>query len=142
MTDRERFTRIMEFQPVDRVPNYELGLWGQTVERWQDEGLRSDVCYHNQFEGEPSFGIDRRAFAPVSINMIPPFEVEELEESDRYVVTRHANGIVTKALKEGTVRGTRASMDTYIGFPVTDRASFRELKKRYNPDSPVRYPQW
>jgi len=33
-------------------------------------------------------------------------------------------------------------MDTYIGFPVTDRASWKEVKKRYDPSSPVRYPMW
>jgi len=142
MNDRERFLSILAFHPVDRIPNYELGLWGQTIDRWYDEGLPRDVCYHNQFEGEPFFKIDRRAFAHVNVGMVPPFEYEELEEDERYLVARHANGIVTRALKEGTVRGTRASMDQYIGFPVTDRKSFQELKKRYDADSPCRYPQW
>ncbi len=72
MNDRERFLSILAFHPVDRVPNYELGLWGQTIDRWYDEGLPRDVCYHNQFEGEPFFKIDRRAFAHVNAGMVPP----------------------------------------------------------------------
>lgn len=142
MDGRERFFRIMEFKEVDRLPNYELALWGQTVERWFSEGMPRDAVYLNWFEGESYFKIDRRAFAPISISMIPPFESEVIEETDRYIVSRHENGILTKALKEGTVRGTRPSMDQYLSFPVTDRKSFQEIKKRYNPASPIRYPLW
>jgi len=142
MNDRERFINVMEFKPVDRVPNYELGVWGQTIERWYKEGLPEDVCYWNWFEGEPFFHIDRRAFAPINVWMVPPFDEEIIEETDRYIVYRHSNGIITKALKEGTVRGTRPSMDQYLEFPVKNRRSFEEIKKRYNPKSPIRYPLW
>jgi uroporphyrinogen decarboxylase len=141
MNDRERFLALMAFRPVDRVPNYELALWSQTYDRWLAEGLPGDVLYQNWFEGEPYFGLAPRAFAQVSIAMLPGFEPEVLEENERYVVRRHADGIVTRALKDGTVRGMRASMDQYIGHPVTDRASFRALARRYDPASPVRYPQ-
>jgi hypothetical protein len=142
MDDRERFTKIMAFSPVDRIPNYELALWSQTYDRWLAEGLPRDTLYQNWFDGEPYFGLDRRAFTPVNIWMLPGFEPEVLEETDRYVVRRHPDGIVTKALKEGTVRGMRASMDQYIGHPVTDRASFRQITRRYDPTAPIRYPQW
>ncbi|MEW6752706.1 MAG: uroporphyrinogen decarboxylase family protein [Candidatus Latescibacterota bacterium] len=142
MNGRERFNRIMRFQPVDRVPNYELGLWGQTVELWQAAGMPQDRLYHNWFEGEPYYRIERRAFAPLNTGMIPAFEPEVLEEDERYVVARHADGQVTRALKVGTVRGTRPSMDQYIGFPVTDRQSFTDVKRRFDPEAPVRYPLW
>jgi len=107
----------MTFQDVDRLPNYELGLWGQTVDRWCCEGMPEDAVYLTWFEGEPYFGIDRRTFAPINVGMIPQFETETIEETERYIVFRHANGIITKALKEGTVRGTRPSMDQYLSFP-------------------------
>ncbi|MGQ9629393.1 MAG: uroporphyrinogen decarboxylase family protein [bacterium] len=144
MNGRERLLRVMEFKDVDRLPNYELALWGQTVERWYDEGMPRDAVYLNWFEGEPYFKIERRAFAPINVGMVPPFtfEAEVIEETERYIIARHPNGIVTKALKEGTVRGTRPSMDQYLSFPVTDRKSFEEIKKRYNPRSPIRYPLW
>ena len=47
---------------------------------------------------------------------------------------------VKRALKEGMVRGQRMSMDTYLRFPVETRTDFLEMKHRYNPDSPARYP--
>ena len=142
MNDRERFLKLMAFETVDKVPNYELGCWGQTTERWFNEGMPKDALYLKWFEGEPYFNLGRRGFAYINVGVIPPFDYEVIEETDRYLIARHENGIITKALKEGTVRGTRMSMDQYLSFPVTDRRSFVEIKKRYNPDSLIRYPQW
>ena len=40
MTTRERFQRLMRFEPVDRLPVVEWAVWwNQTVERWVREGL-------------------------------------------------------------------------------------------------------
>ena len=39
MSERERFLRYMHFQPVDRIPLMEMGLWPETLERWHREGL-------------------------------------------------------------------------------------------------------
>jgi uroporphyrinogen decarboxylase len=74
--------------------------------------------------------------------MFPPFEEEVIFEDERYLVKRHADGHVSRALKEGTVRGTRPSMDQMLSFPVIDRADFEAIKRRYDPTSPVRYPEW
>ena len=145
MTHRECFNKVMAGQPTPWVPNYELGCWGQTVERWFGEGLpqdRSMVGRMDMFEGEPLFKLSRRAFARLDIGMFPDFGYEVLDETDRYVTARHRNGVVTKALKEGTVRGTRMSMDTYIGHPVTDRRSWADIKRRYDPAAEFRYPFW
>ncbi len=136
MTDRERFCKVMEFQQVDRVPNYELGLWSQTIENWWKQGLPEDVLYFSWFEKEPYFHIDKRQFARINIDMIPSFKYEVLEEDERTITARHSDGTITKSLK------TDVSMDQYLSFPVTDRKSFNEIKKRYNPSSPIRYPLW
>lgn len=145
MTGQECFHAVMAGRPTAWVPNYELGCWGQTVERWFAEGMprdKSRVGGMDMFEGEPFFGLDRRAFARLDTGMIPAFEYQVLEETERYILARHRSGIVTKALKEGTVRGTRMSMDAYVAFPVTDRASWQELRRRYDPRAAVRYPFW
>ena len=40
MNHVERFNRVMNFQPVDRLPMIEFaGWWDKTVERWRAEGL-------------------------------------------------------------------------------------------------------
>ena len=143
LTHREYFHKIMAGEPTEWIPNYELALWGQTIERWLNEGMPAGQVYLGDwFEGEPFFKLDRRGFARLNIAMIPPYEYEILEEDERYIIARHSNGIVTKALKEGTVRGMRLSMDTYVDFPVKDRATWKEVKRRYDPLAPVRYPFW
>ena len=39
LPNRERFLRVMRYQAVDRFPHYEMGIWGQTLDRWQREGM-------------------------------------------------------------------------------------------------------
>jgi len=143
MTGKERFLRVLRFEGVDRVPNYELGVWGQTRKRWESEGLPPDVIYNwDFFEGCEFFGLERREFVKLNMGPLPPFEEKVIEETDRYIVKQHPIGCITKALKEGTEYGTRLSMDQYIDFPVKDRKSFKELKKRFKPHSPARYPDF
>ena len=38
MTHRERFHRVFNFEPVDRIPLYYFGTWRETKQRWIDEG--------------------------------------------------------------------------------------------------------
>ena len=143
MTPRERFLAVMEYQPVDRLPNHEVGVWGQTMDRWQQEGLDIYNLHWDWFTGEESLGMDPREYIPVNYGMLPGYEEEVLEQTDRYVIKRQWNGIVTKALLEGTAHGTRASMDEYMDFPVKNRDDFRQLKKRYGAAHQGRYPaQW
>ncbi len=139
------FHAIMKGQASDFVPNYELGAWGQTIVRWRNEGMPEDKARTgdmNMFEGDDYHGLDRRAFANLDTGMIPDFGYEVLEETDRYVIQRHGNGVVSKSLKEGTERGTRMSMDQYLSHPVTDRKTWADVKRRYDPTAPVRYPFW
>ena len=93
MTHREVFLRINAFEPVDWVPNYELGAWGQAFERWVGEGMPDTpeaVC--NWFNGAPFFGLMSRGFAPVITSMMPGFEYEVIEETERYLIARGGDG--------------------------------------------------
>ncbi len=143
MNPLERFLAVMDYQPVDRVPNWELGVWPQTRERWEAEGLDGAQWHWNWFPGEAALGMDPKEFIPFHKHLIPPFEVEVYEEDERTVVFRDELGRTRRALKEGTVNGNRMSMDTYIDFPVKSLADWRALKKRLDPTSPQRYePNW
>ena len=141
MNGRERFLRTVRFEKTDRVPNYELGVWPQTLERWRKEGLPFKL-QRTWFTGEPLLGLDPFLIpADIDILPIPRFEREVVEETERYIIARNPeHGYVTKALKTGTLNGGRLSMDTYLEFPVTDRRSFLEHKERFNPLSPERCP--
>jgi uroporphyrinogen decarboxylase len=104
MNSRERFLATMRFQPVDRAPNWEMGYWAGTLDRFHAEGLpRHPQGPMGLVEGEgvkgegfpwrrtepkdyavhEYFGLDeviekmeRR------VGAWPPFEVETLAEDD------------------------------------------------------------
>ena len=143
MNERERFLAIMEYRPVDQVPNHEVGVWQQTIDRWEQEGLNVYDLTWDWFTGCDYFEMDAREYIPVNYYLLPAFEEETLEETDRYIIRRQASGIVTKALKEGSSHGMRASMDQYLDFPVKNLEDFQQLKKRLNPHLAGRYPaEW
>ncbi len=132
MNDLERFLSVMEYGPKDRVPNWELGTWPQTLERWRSEGAQHDQCYFDWWQGPGPYGFDRREFIPMNFTMIPHFEPELLERTERYETIRDELGRTRVALIEGTVGGGRMCMDTYVDFPVKTLADFKELQKRYD----------
>lgn len=143
MNHLERFYAVMDYQPVDRVPNWEMGVWPQTQERWETEGLDTSSIHWQWFPGEASLGMDPKEFVPFYKHLIPGFEYEELEEDERTVTFRDQLGRVRKALKEGSINGARMSMDTYIDFPVKNMADWKDIKRRLDPTSPQRYePNW
>ena len=87
MTERDRFLACMEYKPVDRVPNHEVGVWEQTKDRWETEGMVREDYNWDWFTGSDQFGMDAREFIPVHYGMWPYFEEETLEETLHLYVT-------------------------------------------------------
>ncbi len=141
MNDLERFIACMDYQPRDRCPNHELGVWPQTSERWLKEAPQEASLFSwNWFVREDYLQLDRREYISVNYDFIPPFETEVLEETGEYEVIRNGKGIVTRALKEGTVSGGRMCMDQFLDFPVKTPRDFAQVKKRLVPALAERYP--
>ena len=63
MNHLERFLAVMEYEPVDRVPNWELGAWAQTRDRWEKEGLDPTSLHWNWFAGDAVLGMDPHTVA-------------------------------------------------------------------------------
>ena len=139
---RARFHRMMKFQHVERIPNCEIGPWPQTLQRWAEEGMPVKCQAGSYWNGQPLFGLEPLYLGvdTVHTGMLPPFEEQVIEETDRYVTARGVDGVVRKALKTGSLNGQRLSMDQHLDFPVKNRADFEALKERYDPDNPARYP--
>jgi len=131
MTGRERFLAVMDYKPVDKVPNYEAGVWNQTKDRWIEEGLNQSDYRWDWFTGEDFLDLDPREFIDVNYGMIPTFEHEVLENNGIYEIYRDSGGITHKALIKGSSGGMRLSMDQYLSFPVECQEDFDALKKRY-----------
>lgn len=140
MTNRDRFVGVMEYQPVDRVPNYEAGVWSQTVERWKNEGLSVHNLHWDWFTGEEYYDMDAREYIPVNFAMIPAFETKVIEDDGRHEIIQDSSGRIRKALKEGAIDGARTSMDQYLKFAVENPEDFKTLKKRFIAALGSRYP--
>jgi uroporphyrinogen decarboxylase len=144
-TDLQRFLDCMEYRSSDRRPNHELGVWGQTRARWRREAPDAVARFQRQkwwdwFRGEPALGMDRREFIRVNYDFIPPYARRVLADTGEYEIARNAKGVITKALKEGTVEGTRLSMDQYLLFPVEQPEDFASVRRRLAAAVPARYP--
>jgi uroporphyrinogen decarboxylase len=122
MTPLERFHACMDYQPV--------------------EGLATDDLHWDWFTGEARWDMDPREYIDFNLNMVPPYEEKVLSRDGETETIRGTNGIISKGLIAGTTEGMRASMNEYISFPVSTPADFQEMKKRYRPSCPVRYPAY
>ena len=140
MNDKERFMRCLRFEAADHVPNMEICLWAQTTERWRNEGMPADVPT-DFMHGCDYFGL--AGYDALHLNdtsPVPPLPERVLSEDEETVTFSDSFGRVRRALKTGTVGGTRMSMDTYLEFPVRDRATWREYRRHYLGDPSERYP--
>jgi hypothetical protein len=143
MNALQRFLAVMEYAPVDRVPNWEAGAWPQTRQRWEQEGLDPLSLHWQWFPGEAALDMDPREFIHFNGAMIPLYEYEVLEEDERTITFRDEKGMVRRALREGAVGRARASMDTFLSFPVRDTDDWQRIKTRLDPATPQRYePNW
>ena len=125
------YLACLEYADADRRPNHELGVWGQTKERWREEApdAVSDFGW-DWFYQEDALGLDHRDYVDVDYGFIPRFEEVIIEEDDTTRVFRDRNGITRRTLTVGAVGGTSMSMDEFIDFPVREPADFKEVKKR------------
>ncbi len=136
MNDAERLRRVMEYSPVDRVPNYELGLWWQTAQKWRSKGMELPCDFRC---GISSFGIDRRDFIDVHYGMCPPFEREIMEKGEGFLLLRDVDGIVKKVHSNHQGRCPEYGMDEFISYPVSSQEDFKKITRRYIADDPARY---
>ena len=129
MTPRERFHRTMNFEPVDRVPLWEMGAWNETMKRWRAEappGVDPEAYFH----GDP------REHCGINFAQVPPFERRILSDDGYVRLLVDDRGVTCRELSEKT----ETSMPHWLDFPVKTRADWEEMKKRYDPRSPQRYP--
>jgi len=133
MTSKERMLRTMQFQSVDRVPLIEWEVRGATMNEWIKQGYPAGTPTATFFNLDTSYlGI------PINMGMYPAFEEKIIEQNDRYKIWRDNLGATRKDFAKDATPGfvTRS----WLSFAVTDRDSFKEMKKRYLASSPERMP--
>ena len=134
LTSRERFRRLMHYQPVDRIVHWEFGYLAETVARWHQEGLRADLAGDETVEAY--FGVEPHPYVPINTGLIPGFagSTEVLEELADSRIVRLADGTVQEVQKEG-----RTTIPRFIKMPIADRDDWKRYKERLDPAHPDRW---
>ena len=131
MTPHQRYQAFMHFEPVDRPVFQEWPPWDETIRRWMREsGLDRDGVLAWQKLSDPEVN------AGVSFGMIPPFEEKVVAENDVSITRIDQMGMTYRVFKDNPER----SMPEFIGTPVKSPSDWKEIKKRFDPSSPQRYP--
>ena len=126
LTSRERFSRILKHQSVDRVGLFEV-YWKETVDRWYAEGRipsPDTVSDH--------FGLDARRTSGEVTPM--PYNILDLaadldagqtivEETATSKLVRDGNGALLRWLKQGS------GAPEHVDFAVRDRQTWEEIIK-------------
>ncbi len=129
MNNRERILSLFEGKPIDRKPLFfYFTPWDETIDRWHKEGMTGDWREY--------FGFDTGIqVVDIDLGYLPKFPYEEIEIREHTKIFRDERGI----LQEGMIDGS--TIPKYLEYPVKDRESWLELKKRLDPDDPRRVPQ-
>lgn len=151
MNTRERFSAIASFERKNDPMWFNLDAWYQAFFRWKSEGMPvSDMSNrrqillhllgpHNQYE----VLIPNAAIKGIGPLNNPPW-VPPLEPPYEEVVLEQDENTITQISYEGTKVRVRKddpqSMPQYLEYPVRDRKTWNEHKKRLNPFSRERFP--
>jgi Uroporphyrinogen decarboxylase (URO-D) len=104
MTDRERALAVLNYASYDRLPIVHFGFWGETLDKWADEGHLTAEEAEEWGDGNPMDAVVSRklgfdfdyyaAFHPHS-HLRPAFEEEVIEElPDGTSKVRNSEGVV------------------------------------------------
>jgi hypothetical protein len=145
MNSRERFLACMRCEPMDRAPNWEMGYWAGTLDRWHEEGLarhpkepvglvegaevkgegfpvRKRVEPHD-YAVHAFFGLDKGIEKiDGEWGVYPHFERRVLAEDETTITYVAPTGSIDQVRKDAT------SLPHVVASPVTDRASWEQLK--------------
>jgi uroporphyrinogen decarboxylase len=130
MTGRERFRRLMNLEPVDRLPLLELENYeGAAVDRWRTEGLPPDASVVD------FLGLDTVDTFAVNYWPVPGLPRETIDETDEYLTIRDELGILTRISK-----ALPGVVYAHLDHPIKTRRDWEALRDRLDPHDPARYP--
>lgn len=129
MDNRERFLRIMRYEPVDRLPVMAVEPFERpAIERWQGEGLPIDQMPPEYLDMAQLIDI-----GGVGVHPIPAFEPRTISEDDEYEVVTTGMG--------ATIKRHRVNPTTFYGHidhPIKTRGDWERYRSRLDPEAPER----
>ena len=150
MTSLERFKKICNFSLYDDPFIWAVWAWPEAIDRWYAEGMpvsnidsmrEVDLLlrgYKNRTEylnpRGAIGGMGRYGTDPWIVAIDPKFERTVIREDDTHVTFFEYDGTICQRRKEND-----DSIPQILEYPVKDRATWEEYKKRLDPNSPGRW---
>jgi len=156
ISPRERFLDICHFkrpsEELYMLPVISWVFWEQVLEEWVEQGAPKEITSprfqrdYFQFqnvhwlgsgdEARPNIDIGHGIKVPGSSRpLAPAYEPRIITEDERTVTYINSVGQTARGFKDNPDR-----MPMFIDWPVKDRATWNEYKKRLDPDTPERWP--
>jgi len=152
MNSRERFLQIARFERKNDPMWFFFDAWYEAFVRWKEEGMPIKSLEERQeilgyFLGDGNHyqwlipnaaikGIGPLNNPPWVPPLEPPFEEEIIKETDTAIVKREYDGTIVNVSKINP-----RALPQYLEYPVKDRKSWNEFKKRLDPFSKERFPE-
>lgn len=148
MNFRERFIASLDFSKPDKVCFMPGGPRESTLKRWFQEGLPENSDYMDvvcSIIGIPHETQDTSKIIYVNFTMNPQFEEKIIEHKDGHYIVQDYMGAIVEISDQYDFSYLRAAKDfvtrKWHKFPVETRNDWKEMKKRYNIDDPIRLPE-
>jgi len=148
MNERDCFKTTLLFGKPDRIPLMPGEPRESTLARWHQEGLLEGKDYYEALT--ELIGIHDKKVPHqeielgVSFKMIPQFEEKVIEHRDGHFIVQDWMGALVEISDQYDFTYLRFPKDfvtrKWHKFPVETEADWEEMKWRYNPDSPGRFP--
>jgi len=159
-TPRERIKNAADFKKVDVIPWCE-SFYEDTLIKFFSEGLPAheitNIEWEMSLDGRllanwPKFmGFDPHSYfgcinymgcaVPVDMGPIPRFKQQRIGEDAKYEEYIMETGARSRRFKKEMGKITWYTMPQFLEFPVKDKKSWEQYKKRLNPEDPRRYPK-
>lgn len=131
MTDRERFTRQMHFEPVDRCFNMEFGYWEENYHLWPlflENGITNDN------EANIFFNFDRIEGIWGNVWISPSYANTVVEERETTKIIMNEDGVLAEIPKDG-----HDTIPHFIEPSVQTPKDWLKIKEeRFRRDDPAR----
>lgn len=151
MTAQERFKKNCAFELNEDVFIWSVDSWNEAFHRWMREGMPVTNMENKVQVNEHLLGmqdqnegiIPRGAIGGMGKNNNPPwvvaidpmFELKTIEETPDFIISFDYDGAITRRKNRDD-----ESMPEYLEYPVKDKATWDEYKKRLDPYSEGRWP--
>ena len=145
MDMRQRYRETIIFGNPDKIPLALGNPRESTLKVWKTQGLdrpcTDALADMLGLSGEAFLKVD---YLDVSTRMIPAYEPLILEHRDGHYLIRDHMGATVEISDQYDASYLRQAKDfvtrKWHKFPVTSRDDWLEMKKRYDPENPERFP--